>query len=94
MLYAYNHWRREFRGEGEENCSGILVWQLNDVWPGISWSLVDVDLRRKAAFWVTKRALGKVVVGGERRVTGFVFLFLLLCFGFLGLMFEGRRQAD
>jgi hypothetical protein len=26
MRYAYNHWRREFRGEREENCSGILVW--------------------------------------------------------------------
>jgi beta-mannosidase len=36
MSYAYNHWRREFRGPGEENCSGILVWQLNDIWPGTS----------------------------------------------------------
>jgi beta-mannosidase len=26
MKYAYNHWRREFRGPGEEVCSGILVW--------------------------------------------------------------------
>jgi hypothetical protein len=29
MKYAYNHWRREFRGEGEENCSGILVWWVS-----------------------------------------------------------------
>lgn len=28
MKYAYNHWRREFRGPGQEVCSGILVWQL------------------------------------------------------------------
>ncbi|KAE9377261.1 glycoside hydrolase family 2 protein [Stipitochalara longipes BDJ] len=70
MKYAYNHWRREFRGEGEENCSGILVWQLNDIWPGTSWALVDVNLQRKPAFYITKRALGKVVVGMERVVTG------------------------
>jgi beta-mannosidase len=44
MKYAYNHWRREFRGPDEENCSGILVWQLNDIWPATSWALVDVDV--------------------------------------------------
>ena len=69
MSYAYNHWRREFRGPGEENCSGILVWQLNDIWPGTSWALVDVDLHRKASYYITKRALAKAVVGMERVVT-------------------------
>ncbi|KAG0650029.1 Beta-mannosidase B [Hyphodiscus hymeniophilus] len=69
MSYAYNHWRREFRGPGEENCSGILVWQLNDIWPGTSWALVDVDFHRKPSFYITKRALAKVVVGMERVVT-------------------------
>lgn len=69
MSYAYNHWRREFRGSGEENCSGILVWQLNDIWPGTSWALVDVDFHCKPSFFITKRALAKVVVGMERVVT-------------------------
>lgn len=69
MSYAYNCWRREFRGPGEENCSGVLVWQLNDIWPGTSWALVDVDMNRKPAFYITKRALHKVVVGMERIVT-------------------------
>ncbi|RDW66315.1 hypothetical protein BP6252_09950 [Coleophoma cylindrospora] len=69
MSYAYNGWKREFRGPGEENCSGILVWQLNDIWPGTSWALVDVDLHRKPAFYITKRALASVVVGMERVVT-------------------------
>jgi beta-mannosidase len=51
---------------GEENCSGILVWQLNDIWPGTSWALVDVDLHRKPSFYITQRALAPVVVGMER----------------------------
>lgn len=69
MKYAYNLWRREFKGPGEENCSGALVWQLNDVWPGMSWAVVDVDLNPKSAFYVIKRALAPVVVGMERTVT-------------------------
>lgn len=69
MSYAYNLWRREFRGPGEENCSGALVWQTNDVWPCMSWAIVDVDLRPKAAWYVVKRALRKVTVGVERVIT-------------------------
>jgi beta-mannosidase len=69
MSYAYNLWRREFRGEGRENCAGVLVWQLNDIWPGTSWALVDVDLHRKPSFYITKRALARGVVGMEREVT-------------------------
>lgn len=69
MKYAYNCWRREFRGPEQENCAGVLVWQLNDIWPGTSWALVDVELQRKPAFYITTRALAKVVIGMERTVT-------------------------
>jgi beta-mannosidase len=69
MKYAYNCWRREFRGPGQEYCAGVLVWQLNDIWPEISWALVDVELQRKPAFYITKRATAKVVIGMERTVT-------------------------
>ncbi|KAF9765849.1 hypothetical protein IL306_001803 [Fusarium sp. DS 682] len=69
MAYAYNCWRREFKGPGEENCAGVLVWQLNDIWPGTSWALVDVDMNPKPAYYITKRALAKMVVGMERVVT-------------------------
>ena len=31
--------------------SGTLVWQFNDVWPALSWSVVDYDVRPKAAFY-------------------------------------------
>jgi beta-mannosidase len=43
--------------------------QLNDIWPGTSWALVDVNLNRKPSFYITKRALSKAVVGMERTVT-------------------------
>ncbi|KAL7903932.1 glycoside hydrolase family 2 protein [Trichoderma velutinum] len=69
MSYAYNLWRREFRGPGEENCGGALVWQTNDIWPGMSWAVVDVNLRPKAAWYVMKRALQTVTIGIERVVT-------------------------
>jgi beta-mannosidase len=69
MAYAYNCWRREFRGPGRENCAGVLVWQLNDIWPGVSWALIDVDMHPKPAYYITKRALAKTVVGAERVVT-------------------------
>eukprot|EP01122_Echinamoeba_exundans_P006537 TRINITY_DN185_c0_g2_i3.p1 TRINITY_DN185_c0_g2~~TRINITY_DN185_c0_g2_i3.p1 ORF type:complete len:606 (-),score=59.78 TRINITY_DN185_c0_g2_i3:53-1870(-) len=33
---AVEHWRRL-----KPYCSGTLYWQLNDIWPGISWSSVE-----------------------------------------------------
>jgi beta-mannosidase len=47
----------------------VLGWQLNDTWPGISWALVDVDMHRKPAFYIVKRALALAVVGLKRVVT-------------------------
>ena len=33
---AVEHWRRL-----KPYCSGVLYWQLNDIWPAISWSSVE-----------------------------------------------------
>lgn len=46
---AYQLWRREWRGPGKEYCGGALVWQINDVYPCISWSIVDYYKRPKLA---------------------------------------------
>ncbi len=37
-------------------CMGAVVWQLNDVWPVISWSIVDGDGRCKPAWYALRRA--------------------------------------
>lgn len=58
-------WRRRFRGPGADACSGVLVWQINDCWPAISWSIVDYNLRPKGGYWAVKRELAPFVVGLE-----------------------------
>jgi beta-mannosidase len=53
---AVTHWRsRMFK------TSGCLIWQLNDCWPVISWSLVDYGLNAKAAYFFVKRAFQPVI---------------------------------
>jgi beta-mannosidase len=49
LAAAYQLWRREWRGDSRRYCGGALVWQLNDVYPGISWSIADYFLRPKLA---------------------------------------------
>ncbi len=40
----------------QPRCMGALVWQLNDVWTGHTWSLTDAAGRRKPAWWAVRRA--------------------------------------
>jgi hypothetical protein len=39
---ACEHWRRQ-----KEICSGAMYWQLNDIWPGTSWSSIEWNSRWK-----------------------------------------------
>lgn len=41
--------------------SGCLIWQLNDCWPAVSWSLIDFGLNPKAAYFFVKRAFQPVI---------------------------------
>ena len=47
VAHYRSHWPRT---------GGYLVWQLNDCWPAVSWSLVDVAGRRKP-LWYALRSL-------------------------------------
>lgn len=40
-------------------CTGVIVWQLNDCWPVISWSAVDGDGRRKPLWYALRRAFAE-----------------------------------
>ena len=37
-------------------CSGALLWQYNDMWPAISWSVVDSSGTRKLAWYAMREA--------------------------------------
>ncbi len=64
LTYGYRGWRKQW-GEGRR-CGGALVWQLNDCWPAISWSICDYYLRRKPAYYAMARCLAPVAVGVKR----------------------------
>ncbi|EZF33270.1 hypothetical protein H101_03150 [Trichophyton interdigitale H6] len=65
---AYRLWKRQWQGPGKENCAGALVWQLNDCWPVISWSIIDYNLRPKHAYFAIKRELAPITVGIKRHI--------------------------
>ncbi|MBR6055038.1 MAG: glycoside hydrolase family 2 protein [Bacteroidales bacterium] len=46
---AISYWR------SLPKCNGILVWQLNDIWPGASWSTVEYDGSWKPAHYHLRR---------------------------------------
>lgn len=40
----------------DPDCAGSLIWQLNDPWPGITWSLIDYNGVPKPGYFAAKRA--------------------------------------
>ena len=64
MKFAYQDWRRQWGYN--RFCGGALVWQLNDCWPGTSWSIVDYYHRKKPAYYTIKRALCPMAIGVRR----------------------------
>ena len=66
MRYAYKAWRRNWGQPGARRCGGVLVWQLNDCWPTMSWAIVDYYLVKKPAFYAISRALRPLDVGISR----------------------------
>ncbi len=41
------------------HCMGTLFWQLNDCWPGPSWSVIDYYGNKKDAYFTVKEEFGK-----------------------------------
>lgn len=56
-------------------CMGSLYWQLNDCWPGCSWSTIDYSGEWKPAHYAVKKAfepdiIGTDIVGDTVRIYG------------------------
>ena len=43
-------------------CMGTLYWQLNDCWPGISWSTIDYYGNWKASHYQVKRSFNPLIL--------------------------------
>ncbi|MGX5681922.1 glycoside hydrolase family 2 protein [Schumannella luteola] len=43
-------------------CAGAVIWQLNDCWPSVSWSLIDSDERPKPVWFAVRRAFADRLV--------------------------------
>jgi beta-mannosidase len=57
---AIEHWRRQKYAK-----SGAMIWQWNDPWPCISWSVVDYYLRPKLSYEAVKLAFQPLLVCAE-----------------------------
>ncbi|WP_204310447.1 hypothetical protein, partial [Stenotrophomonas maltophilia] len=56
LKFGIEHYRRR-----KPHCSGALIWQHNDCWPCVSWSLIDHDGVAKSAWYTTRRAFAPVL---------------------------------
>lgn len=66
LAHTYRSWRRKWGRAGRRECGGVLVWQLNDCWPTISWAVVDYYMVSKPGYYAIRRALTPVAVGVAR----------------------------
>ncbi|KAF7377200.1 Glycoside hydrolase family 2 protein [Mycena sanguinolenta] len=54
-------WYRRGAGQGENNL-GALVWQLNDIWQGVSWSAIEYSGRWKVLQYGLTTAFSPVAI--------------------------------
>ena len=61
LQIAIEHYRR-LKARG---CGGVLVWQLNEPWPAISWALIDFDREPKPAYNRVRRLFDPLLISAE-----------------------------
>ena len=72
LKFGIEHYRRR-----KPNCSGTLIWQLNDCWPAISWSIADCHGRPKAAYYYVRRAFQPVLFSFKEEGADLVSLWVV-----------------
>ena len=60
-----NEYDMEFCRSNKFKNSGFLVWQYNDIWPCLSWSIVDWYGTPKPAYYFMKRASRQVHISAD-----------------------------
>lgn len=68
---AASYWRR-IKNEADAQTMGILYWQLNDIWPGYSWSSLDQGGHWKLLHYGVKRFFAPLLVSGAVTPAGTV----------------------
>ncbi len=48
------HWRSNY-----PQTNGTIIWQINDCWPVVSWSLIDSSLAPKIAYYAVKSSFSQ-----------------------------------
>lgn len=71
LKFGMEHFRRR-----SPHCSGALIWQFNDCWPCVSWSLIDWDGVEKASFHAVRRAFAPVLASFREADDGQVELWI------------------
>jgi len=71
LKFGIEHYRRR-----KPHCSGALIWQLNDCWPVLSWSIVDYYGFGKAGYFYTKRAFAPILASFKERNDGGIELWI------------------
>lgn len=67
LQVAVEHYRRRKAEKG----GGVLVWQLNEPWPAISWSLLDHCRQPKPAYDTVKRLFAPLLVSLDYPLRGY-----------------------
>lgn len=57
IKWALEHYRRR-----KYRCGGALIWQLSDLLPGMTWSIIDYYLYPKISYYFTKKCFAPLLV--------------------------------
>ncbi len=71
LKFGIEHFRRR-----KPHCSGTLVWQWNDCWPGLTWAVLDYYAFPKAGYFFVKRAYAPVLASFKEEPDGSISLWL------------------
>jgi beta-mannosidase len=71
LKFAIEHFRHR-----KPHCSGTLLWQFNDCWPVVSWSIMDYYGFKKASYFYVKRAYAPVLASFKTLLNGGIELWV------------------